>query len=291
MWRRLQKIGAAAVKNGVYALPRSEQSLEDFEWVAREVAEGGGDASVCEASFVQGLTNEEIVELFQASRQEDYLQVLAEIERLRAEIDGAAGGDGRAKGLTAKIARIRQRHQEIAAIDFFQSPKRKQVEAALTQIEASVRDSSRRRARAASSRRSGRTWVTRKGVHVDRIASAWLIRRFIDPKARFKFVAAKGYRPQDGEIRYDMFDAEHTHEGDMCTFEVLASRFNVTDKGLKPIAEIVHDIDLKESKFGRAETAGMALVINSICRAHQRDMERIEKGSAVLDDLYAFFKG
>ncbi len=101
----------------------------------------------------------------------------------------------------------------------------------------------------------GSVWVTRQGVHVDRIASAWLIRRFIDPEARFKFVPAKGYVPEPGELRFDMFEAEFTHEGDRCTFEVLLARAGLADPALAAIGEIVHDIDLKDAKFGREETA------------------------------------
>ena len=142
----------------------------------------------------------------------------------------------------------------------------------------------------AASDYSGRVWVTRKGIHVDRIASAWLIRRFIDNHARFKFVAAKGYRPEQHEVRFDMFDAEFTHEGDLCTFEVLIDRMNLKDRALTPIAEVIHDIDLKESKFARPETAGFGLIIAAICTAHREDTDRLDRGSALLDDLYEFHK-
>ncbi len=122
------------------------------------------------------------------------------------------------------------------------------------------------------------------------MASAWLIRRFIDEKARFKFVPAKGYRPDRGEVRFDMFEAEFTHDGDRCTFEVLLDRFGLDEPGLVPLAEIVHDIDLKDSKFGRPETQGIATVVNAIAMAHREDQERLERGAAVFNDLYEYFK-
>src|SRR5207253_7156576 len=109
------------------------------------------------------------------------------------------------------------------------------------------------------------------GIHVDPIASAWLIHRFVDPDATFKYVPAKGYRPLPDELRFDMFDAEFTHEGNRCTFEVFLERLSLSDRGLGPIGEIIHDIDLKESKFGRPETAGIALVIAAICTANKED--------------------
>jgi hypothetical protein len=135
-----------------------------------------------------------------------------------------------------------------------------------------------------------RTWVTRQGVYVDRIASAWLIRRFIDPEAHFKFVSGKGYRPNEGELRFDMFEAEFTHEGDKCTFEVLLERSALKDPALRAIAEIIHDIDLKDSKFGRTEVAGIRTLIEGISIATKDDSERIARGTEVFNDLYEYFK-
>ena len=133
----------------------------------------------------------------------------------------------------------------------------------------------------------GRTWVTRTGIFVDRIASAWLIRRFIDPEARFKFVPPQGYRPKPGELRFDMFEAEFTHEGNRCTFEVLLERFHLDDPALGVLAEIVHDIDLKDDKFGRDEAPGVAAVVFGIVAAHDDDATRLDRGGALFDDLYA----
>ena len=136
---------------------------------------------------------------------------------------------------------------------------------------------------------TGKTWVTRRGVHVDRIACAWLIRRFIDAEARFKFVSEKDYEAKPGELRFDMFKGEVTHEGDMCSFEVLLARTGMDDPALRAIAEIVHDIDLKDGKFGREQTAGIAHVVAGICMSHDEDLARIERGSALLDDTYKLF--
>jgi hypothetical protein len=137
----------------------------------------------------------------------------------------------------------------------------------------------------------GRTWVTRKGIHVDRIASAWLIRRFIDTAAKLKYVEAKGYAPAPGELRFDMFDAEFTHEGDRCSFEVLLARFGLRDAGLRAIAEIVHDIDLKDSKFGREETAGIGHLLTGVCAPGRGDDQRIARSAAIFNDLYDWFAG
>lgn len=137
---------------------------------------------------------------------------------------------------------------------------------------------------------SARTWVTRRGVKVDRMASAWLIRRFIDPRAQFKFVEPRGYKPAAGELRFDMYEAEFTHEGPNCTFETLLERFDLRSKALRAIAEIVHDIDCKDERFARAEAPGLGLVIDGIARAHTQDADRVERARAVFDDLYAHFE-
>jgi hypothetical protein len=136
----------------------------------------------------------------------------------------------------------------------------------------------------------GRTWVTRRGIHVDRIASAWLIRRFIDPAAKLKYVEAKGYVPAAGELRFDMFAAEFTHEGELCTFEVLLSKWGKGDAALRRIAEVVHDIDLRDEKFRRPETGGFAALITGLCLEHREDAARLQAGSAALDAIYRAFQ-
>ncbi|MFN7144907.1 MAG: chromate resistance protein ChrB domain-containing protein, partial [Myxococcota bacterium] len=185
----------------------------------------------------------------------------------------------------AEVARLRRRLDEVRAIDFFEAPARRPTEGLVAALEARLRP-----APSPASRRdewTGRTWVTRRGIKVDRMASAWLIRRFIDPEARFKFVEGKDHVPLVGEVRFDMFAAEFTHEGDLCTFEVLARRFVPEDAGVAALAEIVHDIDLKDGKFGRVEAAGVAMLVDAIAGAHPGDEERLARASAVLDDLYA----
>jgi hypothetical protein len=136
----------------------------------------------------------------------------------------------------------------------------------------------------------GSRWVTREGIHVDRIASAWLIRRFIDPQARFKFVPPRGYRPKPGELRFDMFEAEYTHVGHDCTFQTLLHRFGLRDRALRAIGEVVHDIDCKDDRFDRPETAGIASLIRGIVQAHADDSTRLERGGSALDDLYESFR-
>jgi len=296
VWRRLQTLGAVAIKNSVYVLPRSDQACEDFQWILREIVEGGGDASICEARFVEGLSDEQVEALFHAARDADYAQMAEEARRVMKEI----GSSERIKPeiqvqAEASLARLKRRQAEIASIDFFGAPGREASDGLLGGIEAKLAppvqgEEAASDARGKRKQVRGGTWVTRKGIHIDRIASAWLIRRFIDPDARFKFVASKGYRPKTDEVRFDMFEAEYTHKGDRCTFEVLVEGFHLRDSALLPIARIVHDIDLKDSKFEQPETPGIDHLIAGINLAHKDDEERLVRGSTIFDDLYTYFR-
>jgi len=131
----------------------------------------------------------------------------------------------------------------------------------------------------------GATWVTRRDVFIDRIASAWLIKRFIDRTARFKFVA-NDYAKKRGELRFDMYRGEYTHVGDRCTFETLVRVFGLNDQALSVIAEIVHDLDCKDDKFERPEAPGIVAVIRGIAATTKGDAKRLARGAAVFDGLY-----
>ncbi len=216
--RRLRRIGARPLKNSVYVLPYSDDALEDFQWLAREIVADGGEALVCEAAFLEGISD----------------------------------------GALAALFRTPEPSGPTSATDA-----------------TTFRD---------------RTWVTRQGVKIDRMASAWLIRRFIDAAARFKFVPPRGYQPGRDEVRFDMYDAEFTHEAGNCTFETLLERFGLRSRALRAIGEIVHDIDCKDEKFDRAEAPGLALVVDGIARAHADDAARIERAASVFDDLYTHFE-
>lgn len=294
IWRRLQRVGAVAIKNSVYVLPCTDQAGEDFQWVRREIVAGGGEASVCQASFVDGLSDAQIEALFRAARDAEYGEVAQQAEDLLRTVPAGKRFEGPPRAeVESAVARLRRRTGDISAADFFGAPARRVAEGALERIEARLRPPRLQAAKAdkAGSRpRAGRVWVTRRGVYVDRIASAWLIRRFIDPKARFRFVAADE-RPAAGEIRFDMFDAEYTHEGDRCTFETLAARFAPADPALQAIGEMVHDIDCKDGKFARPETPGLERLIAGIARTHRKDETRLERGAAALDALYDSFAG
>jgi hypothetical protein len=268
--RRLQRIGAIALKRTVYALPLAEPFREDFEWLAREIASDGGEATLAEATFLDAETGDRLQAAFQAARSAEFAEIVTASRHERADPD-----------------RLKRRLADAIALDHFGAPERYDAEAALEALANRLATSANTHMEAITDIPRGRTWVTRTGVYVDRIASAWLIRRFIDPEARFRFVAPKGYRPEVGELRFDMFEGEFTHDGELCTFETLCRHFKLKDAALGVIAEIVHDIDCKDDKFERPETAGLRAVLDGIARSNADDEGRLARGSAMLDDLYA----
>jgi hypothetical protein len=295
VWRRLQGIGAVAVKSTVYALPANAETQEDFEWLLKEIVEGGGEAMVCEARLIDGLSDAQARALFDTARDEDFEAVAKEARALSAKLDAAATQDETAEA-RAQVRRLRKRVADVAAIDFFGATGRLSAESLVAGLEARISEDKgmaveqTQTASHATTQLKGRTWVTRRGVHVDRIACAWLIRRFIDPDAIIRFVPGKGYVPNEGELRFDMFEGEFTHEGDRCSFEVLLARAGLSDPALQAIGEIVHDIDLKDGKYGRDEATGIAHLVAGIAMANQGDEQRIAQGGSVFDNLYQYFR-
>jgi hypothetical protein len=273
--RRLQSLGAVALKNTVYVLPLNESTLEDFHWLRREIVSEQGEATIVAARMVDGVSDQELMDQFRAASDSEYADLLHAI---------AAAGEEPAPG---ESERLRRQLEAIEARDHFGATGRSAAKEALHRLEGPDNSIKPDRGETPVERPRGATWVTRKGVFVDRIGSAWLIRRFIDPEARFKFVAPDRYRPDPGELRFDMFEGEFTHIGGNCTFETLLNRFHLTDERLAVLGEIVHDIDCKDGKFGRLEADWVATMLRGVAATHAGDGERIEAGAAVFDALYA----
>jgi hypothetical protein len=294
IWRRLQALGAVTVKNAVYALPANAETREDFAWLAKEIVESAGEAIVCEATFIEGLSDTELRALFDLARDEDYGRIAGEVRELGARLS-ADTPDGALADIAGQAAKLRKQLDQVVAIDFFGAEGRATAEGLVSGLEAALKQEDSMADNKAPAPPPGplrdRLWVTRQGVQVDRIASAWLIRRFIDPGARFKFVPGTGYRPEPGELRFDMFEGEFTHLGDRCTFEVLLGHAGLDEPALKAIGEVIHDIDLKDGKYGREEVAGVRTLINGIAASSNDDEQRLARGSALLDDLYSSFGG
>lgn len=283
MRQRLAGVGAVAVKNSVYLLPHGAEALEDLQWIAQEIVAGGGDAHLFAGDFVDGVANDAAVAQFRETRNADYDALLADA---RAAMKAARSAAAVAE-LATQHARLLRRFEEIRRIDFFDAERRGEAEEALAAIEKRLQKDRKEETRMlkANPELRGRTWVTRPGVKIDRMASAWFIRRFIDAKARFRF-ADPASPAKEGELRFDMIGGDFTHEADRCTFETLVGRVGLPDKGVRAIAEIVHDLDVKDGKYGRAEAAGVRMMLDGLMARTENDDERIERAMVIFDDLH-----
>ena len=300
IWRKLQKLGAVAIKNSVYVLPATEKAYEDFQWLKQEIESAGGEAAVFKAASVEGATDEEIITAFRKTRDEEFAAIAAGFDGLTRVIREQARGKhlsaGRLSAYETEIARLHAELERIAANDFFNAVGRAAAFSAYDRNQKAIRSAQGPKGKAAPSHARGGTlvaakfqgqrWVTRRNLHIDRLASAWLIKQFIDKRPRFYFVA-------DGEmvagaIPFDMFGAEFTHHGEDCTFETMLNQFGLTEsKGLREIAEIVHDIDLKDDKFHRLEAAGLNAIIDGLSKVLRDDRKLLQQTSIVFDGLYA----
>jgi hypothetical protein len=281
VWRQLQKYGALNWKNCAYLLPLSASNLERFHWLGAEVQKYQGDASVVEVLRIHGHTDRQVMTLFNSGRARQYENLIRDI-RLALR---AAASRSRAQQLL-DFSRLNRRLTELNAIDFFGCGKRKEAEDLMKELE--VRARSNGAGGTVSQKKTGeyrgRLWQTRPRPEVDRVGSAWLIKHFIDPKARFVFSSDPEAHP--GAVRFDMFGGEFTHVGDDCTFETLMQHFKLRDKRLEQIAQIIHDADLEDNKFGRPEGTGIELITKGWGKMDWTDEEILRKGFELFDALY-----
>lgn len=283
-WRRLQALGAVQLKNAAYVLPATPETREDFEWLRSEIVAGGGEATVLETAALPRDETSAVLSALAAARAREYRLLLRSIEAF-----------GRAQARRSRIDRreveralrgFRDQSSRIVRRTFFASPGRAPVERALAGLERLLRPSAGSPARVVDrAAYRGRRWVTRPRPGIDRMASAWLIRRFIDSRARFEFAGERSPIP-DGAVRFDTFGGDFTHEGGLCTVEVLAQRFGLQDRAVRVIGEIVHDADLKEHRYGRHETATVVQLVDGLRSGYADDGALLEQGARMFEALY-----
>lgn len=299
-WRRLQKLGAVSIKNSVYVLPFNEKTYEDFQWLKQEIESAGGEATVFHAGSVEGATDGEIISSFRKGRDEEYVSVTADLNGLTGTVrEQKRGGHitaGRLSKYEAELDKLHQELERIISIDFFDAPARSTAIAAYDRCRKALREFQSREkesTRAGSgtgdlsdlAKYQGRRWVTRHNLFIDRLASIWLVRRFIDKRARFYYVADG--KTIAGGVSFDMYGAEFTHRGEDCTFETMIKEFGLSgDPALSAIAEIVHDIDLKDGKFNRSEAAGLNLVVRGLADTLNDDRKLVQQSIPIFDGLY-----
>ena len=303
IWRKLQKLGAVAIKNSIYVLPAGDKTFEDYQWLKQEIESSGGEASVFRAGTVEGATDQEIIETFRKARDEEFSIVAAELDGLTGTIrEQKRGGHlsvGRLRSYESDLDRLHKELERIISIDFFQASGRAGAVTAYERcrkILLASHDKKQKIAAAAPVKKGsldltqfqGRLWITRKNLFIDRLAAIWLVKRFIDKRPRFSFVSDG--ETAKGAITFDMYGAEFTHQGEDCTFETMIKRFGFGgDESLCQIAEIVHDIDLKDNKFNRLEAAGLSAIIRGLADLLKDDRKLAAQCAPIFDGLYELF--
>jgi len=296
VWRRLQRIGAVLLKNSAWAMPESDEAREDFEWLKTDIAASGGEAMVLVAHAPQQATEDEIVAAFRGARAGDFeaLRKAAStlLERWSRRDLSRRSPQGSRRALPQALRRIRERARELEAIDFFRAPSRDEVGQLVAQLERHMRRGQAMKASTETARDTlavkdfkKKVWVTRPRPGVDRMASAWLIRREIDANARFVFRA----KPRESEIPFDMYTGDFGHHGELCTFEILAARFALRDPAVTSIGQIVHDLDMKEARYNRSEAPAVGRLVEGLRRMHKDDATLLEQGIAMFEALARSF--
>ncbi len=285
-------------KGAVYILPDKEENLEYFQWLVSEVVSMGGEGAFVKVEKVETANNEEIIHLFNGQREIEYRRVekeLEEIERRLASIK-KGGTIPSKKSLLKQFSTIMREFEEIRKIDFFSSRGGKVVKRRVKIMESEIKRIAGpeiKKQQAAIVPKSikdyrGKIWITRRNPFVDRMASAWLIKRFIDKEAVFQFMEEREMANLDKNmILFDVRGGEFTHVGDMCTFEIILKSFGLKDKALKRIAELVHEIDLKDGKYDSPEAKGIEEILVGIRKMSKDDADALEGGTTVFEALYA----
>ena len=287
VWRRLRSLGAVALKRSAYLLPDTPERYEDFQWLAQEIQRDGGEATLIRVQQIENVSSEDVARLFHEPRDQDYRQLAARYRKALSSLDQkSASKRARAQ---EELSRLAKDHQRIRDVDFFDAPggaevrRLEEVIAMRTRRPESPRPSARPTLDLSALR--GRRWVTRPRPHIDRVASAWLIKRFIDADAEFVFAPPAEF-PKDA-IPFDAPGVELSHRGEDCTFETLVKQARLRDRRLARLAEVVHEADLRDGKYPHEEARGIDVAIRALLAASPDDHQVLAQGMMLMEGLYA----
>ena len=281
VWRRLKKMGAVQIKTSTYLLPDEPAQYEQFQWLAKQIRDYGGDSTLVRAHEIEGLTKEKVIAMFNDARAKDYGELRKSLQSFIArqkKMDAEEAG--------SELERLTRQFREIRAVDFFDSARGHDVAMLLRRAEGPKR--SRQLETLDVKQYQGKTWLTRPRPEIDRVGSAWLISKFIDRKPKFVFASSADAFPN--AIPFDMLDADFSHHGNYCTFETLIRRFAISDKSLAKIGEMIHDADLDDARFQRVEAVGIDRVLKGWAKQGLSDQEILRRGFECFDALYAFLQ-
>jgi hypothetical protein len=287
VWRRLKKFGAIQLKASTYVLPDEPTHYERFQWLTKEIVDAGGEATLVRVKDIEGMPQAAVVALFNEARARDYDEVAEPLSRL---IKDRKARQELWETFTNQLEKIRRRFHEIREIDYFHASRGEDLQRLLRQAE--VLESPRKKPETSARLRvedyRGKTWVTRHRPEIDRVGSAWLIRKFIDAEAKFVFADSPAKFPD--AIPYDMFEVEFSHQGDCCTFETLIERFGFRDRAVRQLAELIHDADVEDDKFHQVDGFGVEKILKGWAKQGLNDQQILSKGFECFDALYAQFK-
>ena len=281
VWRRLKKMGAVQIKTSTYLLPDEPAQYEQFQWLAQQIRDYGGDSTLVRAQEIEGLTREKVIAIFNDARANDYAALRKSLQSFIARRK-KMGADEVAAGLE----RLTRQFREIREVDFFDSARGHDVAMLLRRAEG--RKPARHLEVLDANQYEGKTWLTRPRPEIDRVGSAWLISKFIDRKAKFVFAPYADAVP--GAVPFDILDAEFSHHGNNCTFETLTKRFAISDKAVAKIGEMIHDADLDDARFQRVEAIGIDRVLRGWGKEGLTDVEILRRGFQCFDALYSFLQ-
>jgi hypothetical protein len=281
VWRRFKKIGAVQIKTSTYLLPDEPAQYEQFQWLAKQIRDYGGDSTLVRAHEIEGLTKDRVIAIFNDARAKDYGELRKALQSFIARRKKMG-----AEAAAAELERFTRQFREVRAVDFFDSPRGHDIAMLLRRADGPMR--SRQLQTLDAKQYQGKTWLTRPRPEIDRVGSAWLIARFIDHKPKFVFASSADAFPN--AIPFDMLDAEFSHHGNCCTFETLTKRFAISDKSLVKIGEMIHDADLDDARFQRVEAVGIDRVLKGWAKEGLLDQEILRRGFECFDALYAFLQ-
>lgn len=285
VWRKLRALGAVPLRKSVYLLPPTPDNFERFQWLSQEVQKDGGEATFLSVENVENMKRAEVIRLFQQVRDQDYRALVERYRKLARGLDRKTPVRSTSRR-NEELTRLARELERIREIDFFDAPGYHEAKRLQETIEMRLHpgQSDTLAADLPMDALKGRRWVTRPRPHVDRIGSAWLIKRFIDPDAEFVFAPSKDFPPD--AIPFDTAGVEFGHQGEDCTFETLVKRLGQRDRRLTHLAEIVHEVDLKDQKFPRDEARGVDLAIRGLLATFKDDQEVLTHGMVLFDGLY-----
>jgi hypothetical protein len=281
VWRRLKKMGAVQIKTSTYLLPDDPAQYEQFQWLAQQIRDYGGDSTLVRAQEIEGLTKEKVIAIFNDARAKDYGDLRKSLQSFitrRKKMEAEEGA--------SQLERLTRQFREVRAVDFFDSPRGHDIAMLLRRAEGPKRSSQLETLDV--KQYQGKTWLTRPRPEIDRVGSAWLISKFIDWNPKFVFAPSADALP--GAIPFDMLDAEFSHHGNFCTFETLIRRFAISDKLVAKIGEMIHDADLDDARFQRVEAVGIDRVLKGWAKEGLPDKEILRRGFECFDALYAFLQ-